>query len=42
MSWLDPSALQHEEDLSVWDLPADVQHLEENSSIFSYKEYINM
>ena len=28
MSWLEPSASQQEEDLSVWELPADGQHLE--------------
>lgn len=28
MSWLAPSASQQEEDLCVWELPADGQHLE--------------
>lgn len=26
--WLEPSASQQEEDLSVWELPTDGQHLE--------------
>ncbi len=31
--WFEPSASQQEEDLSVWELPADGQHLEADACL---------